>query len=117
MKHFIYILIVLLMALFLYNLMAFREGLESCGAGQTNAAAQEHAQCSTVNSSVNNDLLAEVKKKLADLKSLYANTSKEIDWTAKNTEINNVNAGKLQNVADGNDNDNGEACKKYPDAC
>ena len=105
------------MALFIYNLINFREGLESCPAGQTNAAVQQQTQCSTVNSKVNEDLMAKVKKSLGELKQLYEKTSKQIGWNSTHAQTNYINAQKLQNVADGKDNDNGKACKKYPEAC
>ena len=117
MKYLIYILISLLMALFVYNLINFREGLESCPAGETNAAAQRQTQCSTVNSKVNEDLMAKVKKSFADLKKVFEKTSKQINWNSTHAKINYTNAQKLQNVADGKDNDNTDACKKYPEAC
>ena len=105
------------MALFIYNLINLREGLESCPAGQTNATSQRQTQCSAVNSKVNEDLMVKVKKSLEQLKQLYEKTSKQIGWNSTHAKINYTNAQKLQNVADGKDNDNAEACKKYPEAC
>ena len=117
MKYLIYILISLLIALFVYNLINFREGLESCPAGETNSVAQRQTQCSAVNSQVTEDLMAKVKKSLADLKKVFEKTSKQIKWNSTNAKTNYKNAQKLQNIADGKDNDNTDACKKHPEAC
>ena len=58
-----------------------------------------------------------MKKQLVQLRTIYDKTSKQIAWNTKNAQSNYINAGKLQNVADGKDNDNTDACKKYPEAC
>ena len=58
-----------------------------------------------------------ISLQLEQLKQLYQKTSKQIGWNSTHAKINYTNAQKLQNVADGKDNDNGEACKKYPEAC
>ena len=91
MKGFCYLIIILLIALILYNFIGFREGLDSCPAGQTNAKVQRQRQCNTINSKVNQDLMATVKKNLRELQDLFIKTSKNIQTNQKNAKTNFVN--------------------------
>jgi len=117
MKSFCYLIIVLLIALILYNFTEFREGLDSCPAGQTNAKVQRQGQCNTINSKVNQDIMATVKKNLKELQGLFNKTSKNIQTNQKYAKTNFINAQKLEDVVDGKDVDNSEACKHHPEAC
>jgi len=117
MKSFCYLMILLLLSLILYNFTRFREGLDSCPAGQTNAEVQKQRRCNTVNAKVNQDLMASVKKNLRDLQSLFDKTSKKIQINQKQAQSNFVNAQKIEDLLDGKKVDNSNACKKYPEAC
>ena len=105
------------MALLIYNLIMFREGLEGCPPGQTNAAAQQQQQCSSVNAKVTKSLFDKVSKKMDDLKKLFNDTSQQLLKNKNQITKNITNANKLQKVSDGKDIDNSAACKKYPDSC
>jgi len=117
MKSFCYLIIILLFALILYNFTGFREGLDSCPAGQTNAKVQKQQQCNIVDAKVNQDLMATVKKNLRDLQGLLNKTSKNIQTNKKYAKSNFINAQKLEDVMDGKDVDNSDACRQYPEAC
>ena len=117
MKSFCYLIIILLIALILYNFIGFREGLDSCPAGQTNAKVQRQRQCNTINSKVNQDLMATVKKNLRELQGLFDKTTKNIQTNQKNAKTNFTNAQKLEDAMDGKDVDNSDACKHHPEAC
>ena len=117
MKGFYYLIIILVSSLILYNFIGFREGLDSCPAGQTNAAVQNQERCNSVNAKVNQDLLASVKKNMQELQNLFDKTSKRIQTNTKYAQSNFVNAQKLEDVLDGKDIDTSAACKKYPEAC
>ena len=88
MKSFCYLIIILLIALILYNFTGFREGLDSCPAGQTNATVQKQQQCNIVDAKVNQDLMATVKKNLRDLQGLLNKTSKNIQTNKKYAKSN-----------------------------
>ena len=117
MKYFIYILIVLILALIIYNFISFREGLEQCPAGQTNATVQDEQGCEAVNSQVNEKSRTKLKAKFQEVKKSFTQITKLIQDNSKQIMKNKKAAQNMQNVADGKDNDNTDACAKYPEAC
>lgn len=117
MKHLSIFLSLLLLALILYNIIGFREGLDGCPAGQTNSAEQTQKRCNTVNALANKELLDKVKKKITETQNLFDKVSKKVQQNVKNANINYKNSKKIQNAASGKSVNTAEACKdpKYID--
>ena len=54
---------------------------------------------------------------MRDLQGLLNKTSKNIQTNKKYAKSNFINAQKLEDVMDGKDVDNSNACRQYPEAC
>ena len=98
MKGFVYLLIFLILALLFENIFKkwnIIEGLD-CAPKENSLSYNNQAKAKAQQNEIE-----ELKNKIKGFQ----------------PKINYTNAQKLQNVADGKDNDNGKACKKYPEAC
>ena len=89
--------------------------LEKRGAPVTGTPSPETCQNTTMYENTENS--KEAEEKLNELKNIVAKTKASIGKNSKNIAINKKNNKSLANVADGKDEDTGDACKKYPEAC
>ena len=114
---FMILIIVLLSNLF----MPIIEGNTNCYAipNKNTVAGAKKAADSCTNTTIysNGIKLKEVTAKINELKSMSAAISKNISQNTKDIEKNKKDSKALANVADGEDNDQSDACKKYPEAC
>ena len=59
----------------------------------------------------------DIRAKLNELKKMSEAIKNKIFQNTKDIKQNQKDSKALANVADGKDNDQSDACKKYPEAC
>ena len=118
-KQFLFIILILVL---LSNLSTtIIEGNTNCynKPNINTATGRAKANDDCINTTIySNELKSkDVTAKLNELKAMTKKITKNIQQNTKDINQNNKDSKALANVAAGNDNDQSEACKKYPSAC
>lgn len=118
-KLFLFILLILVLVSNIFSPII--EGNTNCynEPNKNTAAGRKKAKEDCVNSTIySNDLKnKDVGAKLNELKKMSEAIKNKIFQNTKDIKQNQKDSKALANVAEGKDNDQSDACKKYPEAC
>lgn len=131
MKDKLFLLIILLLSLAIGLMMPIVEGATGCrsssyvsGGGGTRGApvkwsdsSERSKACKVITDSENASRLTDVTGLITKLGVKVDNTYDSANKLNKRAIQLQKNAGALQNLANGEDVDTGDACKQYPEAC
>lgn len=117
MKNKLFLFIILILILVSNIFSPIIEGNTNCYNEPKKNTAKAKEDC--VNSTIySNDLkTADVGAKLNELKKMSDSIKNKIFKNTKDIKQNKKDSKALANVAAGKDNDQSDACKKYPEAC